>query len=57
MSLYDVIIRVTLGLFDTIYGGCRATLVVAYSGVTGVRGGFVCLTRPLSAHPPQRQGH
>lgn len=38
MSLYDVIIRTTLGPFDTIYGGCRSTLVVAYSGVTGSGG-------------------
>lgn len=57
MSFYDVIMKTTLGLFDTICSGWRSTLVVAYSGVTGVRGGFVCLTMSPPAHPPKGQGH
>lgn len=44
MSFYDVIMKITPGLCDTICGECRSTLVVAYSRVTGVRVDFVCLT-------------
>lgn len=58
MSFYDVIMKITLGLFDTISGGFGSTPVVAYSRVTGVRVGFVWMTTSSPAHPPPRgQGH
>lgn len=57
MSFYDVIMKITLGLFDTICSECRSTPVVAFSEVTGIRVGFVCSTTSPPAHPPKGQGH
>lgn len=60
MSFYDVIMKITPGLSDAICVECsesKSTLVVAYSGVTGVRLGFVCLTTSPPAHLPRGQGH
>lgn len=55
-SFYYVSMKPTSGLCHTISSEHRATPVVAYSGVKGVRAGFVCLTTSAPAHPPNGQG-
>lgn len=57
MGFYYVNTKITSGLCVTICGVCKATPVVAYSGVTEVRAGFVCLTTSAPGHPPNGQGH